>query len=142
MIPLNEQVVPVLLAYRTARGMLPVDATFFRSRARQAMSRGAIFERVRKYAVMARIPKRVSPHTLRHTFATHLVRADVNLVVIRDLLGHRQLASTQLYLHLTAHDLRSAIGKHPVARLAPTMEAFLPNVKLPFQDPPRRRSTG
>lgn len=141
-IPLNDQVVSVLANYRTARGTVAPKAAFFQSRTRKAMSRGAIFERVRKYAGLARIPKRVSPHTLRHTFATHLVRADVNLVVIRDLLGHRQLTSTQLYLHLTAHDLRSAISKHPVQRLAPTIESFLPHIKLPFQDPPRRRDTG
>jgi integrase/recombinase XerD len=141
-IPLNDQVVQALATYRTSRGTLAPEAPFFRSRSKKALSRGAIFERVRKYAGLARIPKRVSPHTLRHTFATHLVRADVNLVVLRDLLGHRNLTSTQLYLHLTAHDLRSAIGKHPVQRLAPTIEALLPDVKLPFQDPPRRRETG
>jgi site-specific recombinase XerD len=141
-IPLNDQVVQVLTKYRASRGSLRPEDPFFRSRTKRPMSRGAIFERVRKYAGLARIPKRVSPHTLRHTFATHLVRADVNLVVIRDLLGHRQLSSTQIYLHLTAHDLRTAISKHPVARLAPTIEALLPNVKLPFQDAPRRRDTG
>lgn len=141
-IPLNDQVVQVLSKYRAARGILAPQAPFFRSRTKRALSRGAIFERVRKYAGQARIPKRISPHSLRHTFATHLVRADVNLVVLRDLLGHRQLSSTQLYLHLTAHDLREAINKHPVQRLTPTIEALLPHVRLPFQDPPRRRQTG
>ncbi|MBS0266548.1 MAG: tyrosine-type recombinase/integrase [Planctomycetes bacterium] len=141
-IPLNEQVVQVLKRYRESRGLLAPTAPFFRSRTKKAMSRGAVYERVRRYSQLARIPKRVSPHTLRHTFATHLVQADVNIVVIRDLLGHRQLASTQIYLHLTAHDLRTAIGKHPVQRLAPTIEALLPGVTLPFQDPPRRRGTG
>lgn len=141
-IPLNPQVVVVLTTYRAARGVTTPTSAFFRSRSRKALSRGAIFERVRKYAGLARIPKRVSPHTLRHTFATHLVRADVNLVVIRDLLGHRQLTSTQLYLHLTAHDLRAAMTKHPLERLVPTIDALLPNVRLPFQDPPRRRGTG
>lgn len=141
-IPLNDQVVQVLDKYRSSRGLVTPTTPFFRSRTKKAMSRGAVYERVRRYSHMARIPKRVSPHTLRHTFATHLVQADVNIVVIRDLLGHRQLASTQIYLHLTAHDLRTAISKHPVQRLAPTIEALLPNVKLPFQDPPRRRGTG
>lgn len=141
-IPLNDRVVAALTAYRVSRGSIPPDAPFFRSRTRRGLSRGAIFERVRKYARLARLPKRISPHTLRHTFATHLVRADVNIVVLRDLLGHRQLTSTQLYLHLSAHDLRSAIDKHPVQRLAPTLESLLPGVRLPFQDPPRRRWTG
>jgi site-specific recombinase XerD len=141
-IPLNRPVVQVLEKYRAARGALPPQGPFFRSRSRRALSRGAVYERVRKYAAQARIPKRVSPHTLRHTFATHLVRADVNLVVLRDLLGHRQLSSTQLYLHLTAADLRAAIVRHPVERLAPTIAALLPDVKLPFQHPPTRRDTG
>lgn len=141
-IPLNERVIEVLTNYRLARGTLRPEQPFFRSRTKRAMSRGAIFERVRKYAGEARISKRVSPHTLRHTFATHLVKADVNLVVIRDLLGHRQLTSTQIYLHLTAQDLRAAISKHPVQRLAPTLASLIPNVRMPFQDPPRRRNTG
>jgi integrase/recombinase XerD len=97
-----------------------------------------VYERVRKYAQQAKIPKRVSPHTLRHTFATHLLKADVNLVTIRDLLGHRQITSTQVYLHITADDLRAAIVRHPVARLAPTVERLLPDLRLPFQHPPRR----
>ena len=96
------------------------------------MSRGAIYERVRTHARRARIGKRVSPHTLRHTFATHLVRAGVGLVTIRDLLGHRLITSTQIYLHVTAEDLRSAAASHPIARLAPTVEFLLPNVKLPL----------
>ena len=52
------------------------------------------------------------------------------------LLEHRQLTSTQVYLHLTVRDLRKAIRNHPVERLAPTIEMLLPSVKLPFQHPP------
>jgi len=141
-LPLNQSVCEVMKTYRQARGRLAPEAAFFRSRLKRALSRGAIYERVRKYSIQAKIPKRVSPHTLRHTFATHLVKADVNLVTIRDLLGHRALSSTQVYLHVTAEDLRSAIAQHPVARLAPTVEALLPDVRLPFQHPPPRRQTG
>ena len=72
------------------------------------MSRNAIYERVRTNARRARIEKRVSPHRLRHTFATHLIRAGVGLVTVRDLLGHRLITSTQIYIHLTAQDLRNA----------------------------------
>ena len=72
------------------------------------MTRGAIYERVRGTACKARIEKRVSPHKLRHTFATHLVKNGVQLVTIRDLLGHVSIASTQVYLHTTADDLRKA----------------------------------
>lgn len=141
-LPLNSQVVEVLRVYCQARGEVKGSSSFFRSRSGQALSRGAIYERVRKYATQVKLAKRVSPHTLRHTFATHLVRADVNLVTIRDLLGHRQLTSTQVYLHVTAEELRAAATRHPVSRLAPTVEALLPNVRLPFQPPPARCRSG
>ena len=141
-IPLNPKVAESLKAYRQVREEVPPRGAFFRSRNRKAMSRGAIYERVRTHARRARISKRVSPHTLRHTFATHLVRAGVGLVTIRDLLGHRLITSTQIYLHVTAEDLRSAAAIHPIARLAPTVEFLLPNVKLPLQYAPPRRNTG
>jgi site-specific recombinase XerD len=146
-IPLNPKVVEVLVNYRQARGDVRPRSTFFRSRRDKAMSRGAIYERVRKYSRRARIPKNVSPHTLRHTFATHLVKAGESLVTIRDLLGHRSISSTQIYLHVTAEDLRAAAANHPVQRLAPTVEFLLGNVKLPLQyapqrHPPVKRETG
>lgn len=141
-IPLNRDVAETLRVYRAARGPLAPDSPFFRSRTGQAMSRGAIYERVRKYARQARIGKRVSPHTLRHTFASHLVRVEKNLVTIRDLLGHRQISSTQIYLHITAEALRGAIDRHPVARLAPSAATLAPDVRLPFQHPPPFRNTG
>lgn len=84
----------------------------------------------------ARIDKHVSPHRLRHTFATHLVRKGVQLVTIRDLLGHRCISSTQIYLHTTAEDLRRAAQVHPVEKLVEQVQGLLPNVKLPFQWPP------
>jgi site-specific recombinase XerD len=141
-IPLNPKVAESLKAYRQVRGEVPSREAFFRSRAGKPMSRGAIYERVRTHARRARIGKRVSPHTLRHTFATHLMRTGESLVTIRDLLGHRLISSTQIYLHVTAEDLRSAAANHPIGRLAPTVEFLLPNVKLPMQYAPQRRNTG
>lgn len=141
-LPLNARVVAALRVYEQARGEVPAACSFFLSRTKQALSRGGVYERVRKYAAQVKLTKRVSPHTLRHTFATHLVQADVNLVTIRDLLGHRQLTSTQVYLHLTAADLREAVHRHPVSRLAPTVESLLPDVTLPFQPPPARARSG
>jgi site-specific recombinase XerD len=141
-IPLNERVAVALDVYARARGATLPAAAFFRSRRGRAMSRGAIYERVRAWARRARIRKIVSPHRLRHTFATHLVRAGVGLVTIRDLLGHRLITSTQIYLHVTAHDLREAADRHPIGRLLGLVEHLLPDVKLPLQDAPglRRRA--
>jgi site-specific recombinase XerD len=104
------------------------------------MSRGAIYERVRSRAARARLRKIVSPHRLRHTFATHLVQAGVGLVTIRDLLGHRMITSTQIYLHVTAHDLREAADRHPIGRLLGVIEHLLPDVKLPMQYVPTLRN--
>ena len=92
-----------------------------------------LYERVRTAARRARIARRVSPHRLRHTFATHLVKHGVQLVTIRDLLGHHSISSTQIYLHTTADDLRKAASVHPVERLVAGLEDLLPNVKVPFQ---------
>ena len=141
-VPLNERVVQALSLYRHHRGAATPRAPFFLSRRRRRMSRGAIYERVRTCGHRARISKRASPHRLRHTFATHLVKAGVNIVTIRDLLGHKQISSTQVYLHVTADDLRSAAEKHPVGRLLKTIDHLLPNVKLPIQYPPPQRDYG
>ena len=70
------------------------------------------------------------------------MRAGVGLVTIRDLLGHRLITSTQIYLHVTAEDLRSAAANHPIERLAPTVEFLLPNVKLPLQYAPTAAQHG
>jgi integrase/recombinase XerD len=132
-IPLNELAADALIVYVQARGPALPTAPFFRSRFGRALTRGALFERVRTYGRRAHIGKPLSPHRLRHTFATHLVRAGVNLVTIRDLLGHRLITSTQIYLHVSAHDLRQAADRHPIKDLLGTIEHLLPNTKLPFQ---------
>lgn len=132
-IPMNEEVVHVLRQYQLARGGAKAPEPFFRSREGGALSRNAIYERVRANARKAGIAKRVSPHKLRHTFATHLIQEGVGLVTVRDLLGHKEITSTQIYIHLTAKDLRHAAQKHPVGKLIKRMEDLLPNLKLPFQ---------
>jgi integrase/recombinase XerD len=72
---------------------------------------------------------------MRHTFATHLVRAGVGIVTIRDLLGHRLITSTQIYLHVTGDDLCAAVARHPISRLVDTVRNLLASRPLPFQSP-------
>jgi site-specific recombinase XerD len=141
-IPLHEEVALRLREYIQVRGPQLPAAPFFRSRRGRALSRGTIYERVRTLGRRARLAKPLSPHRLRHTFASHLVRQGENLVTIRDLLGHRQITSTQIYLHVTAQDLRAAANRHPISRLLGTIEHLLPNIRLPFQRPGARCSAG
>lgn len=141
-VPLNEQVARRLREYVQVRGAALPASPFFRSRYGQALSRHTIYERVRRMGIRARIAKPLSPHKLRHTCASHLVREGVGLVTIRDLLGHRLITSTQIYLHVTAQDLRAAADRHPIGRLLGTIEHLLPNLKLPFQRPGARCSSG
>ena len=126
-IPLNPELTEVLRAYVQA------PAPFFRSRFGRSLSRGSIYERVRTWGQRSRVGFPLSPHRLRHTFATHLVRAGVGLVTIRDLLGHRLITSTQIYLHVTADDLRAAAARHPISTLLSTVKHLLAVGPLPFQ---------
>lgn len=132
-VPLHPEVTRALQQYRTARGRELPRAAFFKSRRDRAMSRNAVYERVRTHAQHARIGRRVSPHRLRHTFATHLIKNGAQLVAVRDLLGHRSITSTQIYLHTTADDLRRAAQLHPVEHLVEKLADMLPNVRVPFQ---------
>jgi integrase/recombinase XerD len=140
-VPFNEEVATRLREYVQVRGSALPSAPFFRSRFGKPISRGTVYERVRTLARRARLAKPMSPHRLRHTFASHLVREGVGLVTIRDLLGHRLITSTQIYLHVTAQDLRAAADRHPISRLLSTIEHLLPNVRLPFQRPGARCAT-
>lgn len=132
-IPLNPELAEVLRVYLESRGSALPTAPFFRSRFGRPLSRGSVYERVRSWGQRSRVGFPLSPHRLRHTFATHLVRAGVGLVTIRDLLGHRLITSTQVYLHVTADDLRAAAARHPISRLLDTVKHLLATGPLPFQ---------
>ncbi|MGB7848922.1 MAG: tyrosine-type recombinase/integrase [Candidatus Acidiferrum sp.] len=132
-IPLSPGLAELLRAYARVRGPALPTAPFFRSRFGRALSRGSIYERVRTWGQRSRVGFPLSPHRLRHTFATLLLRAKVGLVTIRDLLGHRLITSTQIYLHVTADDLRDAVAHHPISRLLHTVEHLLSVGPLPFQ---------
>jgi site-specific recombinase XerD len=132
-IPLNPRLAELLSTYVQARGPALASAPFFRSRFGRLLSRGGVYERVRTWGQRSRIGVRLSPHRMRHTFATHLVRAGVGLVTIRDLLGHRLITSTQVYLHVTADDLRAAAVRHPISRLLDSIKSIISPGPLPFQ---------
>ena len=86
----------------------------FVNRYGRPMTRAMVFTIVRRLCDEAGITKTVSPHTLRHSFATHLLQNGADLRVIQQLLGHEDLATTEIYTHLNVQDLRKAILEcHP-----------------------------
>ena len=72
---------------------------------------------IKKHAKRAGIKKKVTPHTLRHTFATHLLQNNANIVVIQRLLGHASLATTQIYTHVTdEYKKETYLNSHPLSK--------------------------
>lgn len=89
------------------------DILFLNNRGGQ-LSRQMIFLLVKKYADQAGVQKKISPHTFRHSFATHLVQRGADLRAVQELLGHVSINTTEIYTHLSTNDLRNAIlNYHP-----------------------------
>lgn len=92
------------------------DIVFLNRYGRQ-LTRAMIFTIVKRLAEQADIHKTISPHTLRHSFATHLLQNGADLRIIQQLLGHETIGTTEIYTHVEVQDLREAILKyHPENR--------------------------
>jgi integrase/recombinase XerD len=122
----KERIVPVgvpaaraLEAYlvrgRPALAKRPSQAVFLGQRGGR-MARQAAWSTIESAARRAGLSSRVSPHALRHSFATHLLLGGADVRVVQELLGHASVTTTQLYTHVTVEELREIYaGAHPRA---------------------------
>ncbi len=94
----------------------PYEQTVFLTYRGTPFSRKGIWKNIKKYALKAGITKNVSPHTLRHSFASHLLANGAPLRVIQEMLGHSDISTTQIYTHVDQGRLRSVHSEfHPRA---------------------------
>lgn len=132
---LNDEVTAAIRNYLDCRKHPSKDQYLFLVRTENRLTRWRIYERVRFYLKRSRIFKNISPHRLRHSFATHMIKVGTNIVVLKELLGHRCLTSTMRYVRISGEQLREAIGKLKVDTLfEKTLENF-PLQKRRYQRP-------
>lgn len=102
--------------YMIKRGRPTGDVLFLNSRG-TALSRNAIWNITRKYAIEAEVEKDVYPHIFRHSFATHLLEGGADLRVVQEMLGHEDITTTQIYTHVDREHLRQVLREfHPRER--------------------------
>lgn len=116
LVPLGDEALAWLQQYlHDARPVLMADGAsdiLFPSRRGRAMTRQTFWHRLRHVAVRAGVQKPLSPHTLRHAFATHLLNHGADLRVVQLLLGHSDLSTTQIYTHVAQQRLKDLHARH------------------------------
>ena len=109
-VPLGDYAINImndyLNNYRPLINKKHTDYVFINNRG-DKISRQFIFKVIKKEALKKGIKKDISPHTLRHTFATHLLKNGADLRIIQELLGHENISTTQIYTHVTNNKLKS-----------------------------------
>ena len=110
--PASDDVINTLKHYLKTRKNITSEEPLFLSKRSRRIVNASIWHLVKKYLKQAQIQKsRLSPHTLRHTFAATLLKNGENIFTIKELLSHRNLHTTERYLHINSEDLKRAVGK-------------------------------
>ena len=117
LVPMSERMVELLEIWLQERSEMDIkpgeeDYVFLSHRRKKRLSRITVFHNIKVYAERAGITKNISPHTFRHTFATHLLEGGANLRVIQAMLGHESIATTEIYAHIDRTRLREEIIEH------------------------------
>ena len=115
LVPTGENALDWLSRYlRDARlSLLPAGGSvLFPSRLGRVMTRQTFWHAIKKYTLQAGIQKSISPHTLRHAFATHLVDNGADLRAVQMMLGHSDLSTTQIYTHVAQQRLKELVQEH------------------------------
>ena len=122
MVPLGDGAIDAVNAYLERQRPAQEAARpnepdwLFLSRSGRRMRREAIWELVKKYALIADVSVSISPHTLRHSFATHLLAGGADLRQVQEMLGHSSIATTQIYTHVDQSRLKKVHNQfHPRA---------------------------
>ena len=122
LVPIGDSAVKHINFYlSTERIHLPVivkghNDTLFLNRRGKGLTRVMVFTLIREYTAKAGIHKTVSPHTFRHSFATHLVEGGADLRAVQEMLGHESILTTEIYTHVDRNYLRETMMKyHPLS---------------------------
>ncbi|MDR0938410.1 MAG: site-specific tyrosine recombinase XerD [Mediterranea sp.] len=117
LVPISPRAIHELTLYFADRTQIEIkrgyeDFVFISARRRKPLSRIMIFHLIKELAQQAGITKNISPHTFRHSFATHLLEGGANLRAIQAMLGHESIGTTEIYTHIDRNRLRSEIIDH------------------------------
>lgn len=116
LVPISAKAIQEIKLYIMDRNQITVKDNYtdflFISKRGKNLSRIMIFHFIKKLAITAGIKKNISPHTFRHSFATHLLEGGANLRAIQSMLGHETIATTEIYTHIDRNMLRSEIIEH------------------------------
>ena len=116
LVPISQIAIKEIKNYLYDRNHIPVKKGFedilFLSKRGTSLSRITIFHIIKQQAALAGIKKNISPHTFRHSFATHLLEGGAHLLAIQEMLGHEKITTTEIYTHIDRQFLRKEILEH------------------------------